>query len=186
MRISVSMLVLAAVSSLPSFAYAQTASVPTVSSAEIERGISEAARSLEALSRVMAVMGPGLSRAAQAAAPGVGRAVTAAQPSLARAMAVAQPQLAHMRANPATPPTRSSTPSTLTGADLAQSMQQAASSLEMLSAIMGSVAPDLGRAYDAAAPELRSALAQAKPALEEAIKAAEPELQRLAPQTPQR
>jgi hypothetical protein len=186
MRISVSMLVLAAVSSLPSFAYAETPSGPAVSSAEIERSIGEAARSLEALSRVMAVMGPGLSRAAQAAAPGVGRAVTAAQPSLARAMAVAQPQLAQMQSNVVTPPVGAASQSTPTGAELAHSMQRAASSLEVLSRIMGSVAPDLGRAYDAAAPELRGALAQARPALEEAIKAAEPELQRLSPQTPQR
>jgi hypothetical protein len=67
---------------------------------------------------------------------------------------------------------------------MARSMQAAASSLESLSRMMGSVAPDLGKAYDAAAPELRTALAQARPALEEAIKAAEPELKRLAPTSP--
>jgi hypothetical protein len=159
-------------------AVAQTAA-PT--SSEIEKGIGEAARSLESLSRIMAVMGPGLSKAMQAASPGIGRAVTSAGPSLARAMAVAQPQMEAMGSQMGENAPRASKAGPPSGADLARSMQGAAASLEGLSRMMGSVAPDLGKAYDAAAPELRSALAQARPALEEAMKAAEPELRRLAP-----
>jgi hypothetical protein len=181
MRLIVSVVALVSVLAQPVMAQSVAPRVPAPSSAEIEKGIGEAARSLEALSRIMAVMGPGLSKAMQAAAPSIGRAVDSAQPSLARAMRTAQPQLDAMgsRMSKATP--RTGTNGVPTGADMAASMQAAASSLEALSRIMGSVAPDLGKAYDAAAPELRGAIAQARPALEEAMKAAEPELRRLAP-----
>lgn len=160
---------------------APRASAVTPTSAEIEKGIGEAARNLETMSRIMAIMGPGLSRAMQSASPGIGRAVDSAQPSLGRAMAIAQPQLAAMGSRVATGAVRAPSTGPLSGSDIARSLQDAASSMESLSRIMGSVAPELGNAYDAAAPELRSALAQARPALEEALKAAEPELRRLAP-----
>lgn len=184
MRLLVSVAALSAVFSQPALAQTPTPRAPAISSAEIEKGIGEAARSLESLSRIMAIMGPGLSRAMQAAGPGIGRAMDKAQPSLNRAMATAQPQMAVMgsRVAESAPRTKQSGPPT--GADMARSMQAAASSLEALSRMMGAVAPDLGKAYDAAAPELRGALAQARPALEEAMKAAEPELRRLAPNTP--
>jgi hypothetical protein len=155
----------------------------TPTSAEIEKGIGEAARNLETMSRIMAIMGPGLSRAMQSASPGIGRAVDSAQPSLGRAMAIAEPQLEAMGSRMATGIARTPSGGPLSGADIARSMQDAASNIEGLSRILGSVAPELGKAYDAAAPELRGALAQARPALEGALKAAEPELRRLAPTT---
>jgi hypothetical protein len=184
MRILVSVIALAAMFGAPVMAQSAANRAPAATSAEIEKGISEAAKSLESLSRIMAIMGPGLSKAMQAASPGIGRAVTSAQPSLNRAMAVAQPQMEAMGSRMATSAPRSTASGPPTGADMARTMQGAASSLESLSRMMGSVAPDLGKAYDAAAPELRGALAQARPALEEAMKAAEPELRRLAPATP--
>jgi hypothetical protein len=99
-------------------------------------------------------------------------------------MAVAQPQMEAIGERMGSATQRAANAGPPTGAELARSMQTAATSLESLSRIMGSVAPDLGKAYDAAAPELRNALAQARPALEEAMKAAEPELRRLAPASP--
>jgi hypothetical protein len=181
MRLFVSVVALAAMFGAPVMAQGTANRAPAATSAEIEKGISEAARSLESLSRIMAIMGPGLSKAVQAASPGIGRAVTSAQPSLNRALLVAQPQMEAMGSRMAASAPRSTTSGPPTGADMARSMQGAAASLESLSRMMGSVAPDLGKAYDAAAPELRGALAQARPALEEAMKAAEPELRRLAP-----
>jgi hypothetical protein len=183
MRRLVAIVIAASLVSSPVLAQSAASRAPSVSSAEIEKGIEEAARSLDALSRIMAVMGPGLSKAMQAASPSLGRAVTSAQPSLARAMAVAQPQIEAMGTRMSAPTQRPANAGAPTGAELARTMQGAAASLESLSRMMGSVAPDLGKAYDAAAPELRNALAQARPALDEAIKAAEPELRRLAPQT---
>lgn len=162
---------------------ASRASAPAPTSAEIEKGIGQAARNLETMSRIMAIMGPGLSRAMQSASPGIGRAVDNAQPSLGRAMAIAQPQLEAMGSRMATGAVRTPTTGPVSGADIARSMQDAASNMESLSRILGSVAPELGKAFDAAAPELRGALAQARPALDEALKAAEPELRRLAPIT---
>ena len=155
--------------------------MPVISRGEVEKGIGEAARSLESLSRIMAIIGPSLSRAMQAAGPGIGRAVEKAQPSLQRAMRAAQPQLDAMGSNVDASTSRPATTGMPTGGDMARSMQTAASSLESLSRIMGSVAPDLGKAYDAAAPEVQSALAAARPALQDAIKSIEPELQRLTP-----
>jgi hypothetical protein len=181
MRLLVSVVALSAVFIQPAMAQTAAPRAPAVSSAEIEKGIGEAARSLESLSRIMAIMGPSLSRAMQAASPGIGRAIDKAQPSLNRAMATAQPQMAAIGSRMAGSAPLSTNAGPPTGADMARSMQAAASSLEALSRIMGSVAPDLGKAYDAAAPELRGALAQARPALEEAMKAAEPELRRMAP-----
>jgi hypothetical protein len=186
MRLFVSVLALAGVIAQPVFAQSTASRTPAPSSAEIEKGIGEAARSLESLSRILAIMGPGLSKAMHAAGPGLGRAVDRAQPSLNRAMRTAQPQLEAMGSHMAASAPRSPTAGAPTGAEMARSLQAAASSLESLSRIMGSVAPDLGKAYDAAAPELRAALAEARPALEEAIKAAEPELRRLAPEAPVR
>lgn len=184
MRLFVSVLAIAGVIAQPVLAQNAASRVPAASSAQIEKGISEAARSLESLSRILAVMGPGLSKAMQAAGPGIGRAVERAQPSLNRAMRTAQPQMEAMGSNMAASAPRATNSGPPTGADMARTMQAAASSLESLSRMMGTVAPDLGKAYDAAAPELRTALAQARPALEEAIKAAEPELKRLAPGLP--
>jgi hypothetical protein len=183
MRIIVSVVAIAAMFGSSAMAQSTTPRAPAAvaTSAEIEEGISEAARSLESLSRIMAIMGPGLSKAMQAASPGIGRAVGAAQPSLNRAMATAAPQMEAMGSRMAASAPRSANAGPPTGADMARTMQSAASSLESLSRMMGSVAPDFGKAYDAAAPELRGALAQARPALEEAIKAAEPELRRMAP-----
>jgi hypothetical protein len=176
----VSTLIVAAMMASP--ALAQTSpSTSGPSATEIEKGIGEAARSLEALSRMMAVMGPSLSRAMEAAGPGLGRAVEKAQPSLNRAMAAAQPHMRSMGDGSvrAMPPTQSNRAPT--GADMAATMQAAAASLEGLSRMMGAVAPDLGKAYDAAAPELRSAVAAARPALEDAMKAVEPQLRQMAP-----
>jgi hypothetical protein len=185
MRMIVSVVAIAAMFGAPVMAQSAAPRAPdAATSAEIEKGISEAAKSLESLSRIMAIMGPGLSKAMQAAGPGLGRAVERAQPSLNRAMAVAQPQMEAMGSRMAASTPRSANSGPPTGADMARTMQAAASSLESLSRMMGSVAPDLGKAYDAAAPELRGAIAQARPALEEAIKAAEPELRRMAPATP--
>jgi hypothetical protein len=185
MRLIFSVVALTAVLVQP--ALAQTASISAArasapSIGDIEKNIGEAARSLEVLSRIMAVMGPGLSRAMQASGPGIGRAMEKAQPSLSRAMRTAEPQMAAMGSRMAASASRSAPNATPTGADMARGMQAAASSMEALSGIIGSVAPDLGRAYDAAAPELRGALAAARPALEEAMKAAEPELRRLVPE----
>jgi hypothetical protein len=181
MRMIVSAIAIAAMFGAPAMAQSTSSRAPAATSAQIEKGISEAARSLESLSRIMAIMGPGLSKAMQAAGPSLGRAVGAAQPSLARAMATAQPQMEAMGSRMAGSTPRRADAGPPTGADMARTMQSAAASLESLSRMMGTVAPDLGKAYDAAAPELRSALAQARPALEEAMKAAEPELRRLAP-----
>lgn len=181
MRIFVSAIAIAAMFGPSAMAQSAAPRVPAATSAEIEKGISEAAKSLESLSRIMAIMGPGLSKAMQAAGPGLGRAVERAQPSLNRAMAVAQPQMEAMGSRMAASAPARANAGPPTGADMARTMQSAASSLESLSRMMGSVAPDLGKAYDAAAPELRGALAQARPALEEAMKAAEPELRKLAP-----
>jgi hypothetical protein len=85
MRLFLSVLVIAGVITQPVFAQSAAPQVPTATSAQIEKGISEAARSLQSLSRILAVMGPGLSKAMQAAGPGIGRAVERAQPSLERA-----------------------------------------------------------------------------------------------------
>ena len=184
MRLFVSVLAIAGVIAQPVFAQSAVSRAPIANSAQIEKGISEAAKSLESLSRIMAIMGPGLSKAMQAAGPGIGRAVERAQPSLQRALRTAQPQMEAMGSHVSATSPRSTNAGPPTGADMARSMQAAASSLESLSRMMGSVAPDLGKAYDAAAPELRTALAQARPALDEAMKAAEPELRRLAPIVP--
>jgi hypothetical protein len=184
MRLFVSVLAIAGVIAQPVMAQSSAPRVSAASSAQIEKGISEAARSLESLSRILAVMGPGLSKAMQAAGPGIGRAVERAQPSLDRAMRTAQPQMEAMGSRMSASAPRAANGGPPTGADMARTMQAAATSLESLSRMMGTVAPDLGKAYDAAAPELRTALAQARPALEEAMKAAEPELKRLMPSTP--
>ena len=181
MRVFVSALAIAVGLAQPVMAQNSAPRTPAPSTAEIEKGISEAARSLESLSRIMAIMGPSLSRAMQAAGPGIGRAVEKAQPSLQRAMRKVQPQIYAMGSNADASASRPPSSGLPTGGELARGMQTAAASLESLSRMMGSVAPDLGKAYDAAAPELRRALEEARPALDDAIKAAEPELRRMQP-----
>ena len=181
MRVFISVLAITVGLAQPALAQSSAPRPPAASTVEIEKGISEAARSLEPLSRVMAIMGPSLSRAMQAAGPGISRAVEKAQPSLQRAMRTAQPQIDAMGSNVDASVARAPTAGMPTGGELARGLQTAAASLESLSRMMGSVAPDLGKAYDAAAPELRRALAEARPALGEAMKAAEPELRRLQP-----
>ena len=181
MRVFISVLAITVGFALPALAQNSVPRVAPASAAEIEKGISEAARSLESLSRIMAIMGPSLSRAIQAAGPGIGRAVEKAQPSLQRAMRTAQPQIDDMGSSVEASVSRTARTGVPTGGELARGLQTAAASLESLSRMMGSVAPDLGKAYDAAAPELRRALAEARPALGEAMKAAEPELRRLQP-----
>jgi hypothetical protein len=184
MRLFLSVLAIAGVITNPVLAQTAAPRSAGFSSADLEKGINEAAASLESLSRIMAIMGPGMSSAMQAGSPGLGRAIDRAQPSLQRALHTAQPQLEALGSTVAQSGMRKSNNGALTGADMARSMQGAASNLEALSRILNSVAPDLGNAYDAASPELKSALAQARPALEEAIKAAEPELRRLGPKAP--
>ena len=160
MRLFVSVLAVAGMLAQPVLAQSAAPATSAATSAQIEKGISEAARSLESLSRIMAIMGPGLSRAMMAAGPGLGRAVDKAQPSLQRAMRTATPQMEAIGTRMAASTPASANAGPPSGADLARGMQAAASSLESLSAIMGSIAPDLGKAYDAAAPELRTSLAK--------------------------